>query len=187
MQLKTILNHVQKHKSFVYDEARFVQDGDRQQIEVTIRSRKNGQPLCGECRQPGACYGRLEPRRYEFVPLWGIAVFFTYARRRVKCPVCGVKAEWVPWAEGKQTLTKTYQRFWEYRSVGWAEKFFHEWCTRAMRSRLEPMKKVARSLRNHHAEILNRFRANGTILAGIVEGRNNKVKLSTRKSYGVRT
>ena len=44
MQLKTILNHVQKHKSFVYDEARFVQDGDRQQIEVTLRARKNGQP-----------------------------------------------------------------------------------------------------------------------------------------------
>ena len=82
MQLKTILNHVQKHKSFVYDEARFVQDGHGQRIEVAIRSRKNGQPLCGECRQPGACYGRLEPRRYEFVPLWGIAVFFVYAR----CP-----------------------------------------------------------------------------------------------------
>ncbi len=25
MQLQTILNHVQKHKSFVYDDARFVQ------------------------------------------------------------------------------------------------------------------------------------------------------------------
>ncbi len=56
-----------------------------------------------------------------------------------------------------------------------------------MRSRLEPMKKVARSLRNHQADILNWFRANGTISAGIVEGLNNKVKLTTRKPYGFRT
>ena len=84
-------------------------------------------------------------------------------------------------------MREDFQRFWEYKSVGWAKKFLHEWCTRAMRSRLEPMKKVARSLRNHQAEILNWFRANGTISAGIVEGMNNKVKLTTRKSYGFRT
>jgi len=107
MQLKTILNHVQKYKSFVYEEARLIDDGDQPRIEVTIRARKNGQPLCGQCRQPGPRYGRLEPRRYEFVPLWGMAVLFVYARRRVNCPDCGVKAEWVPWAEGKETLTKT--------------------------------------------------------------------------------
>ena len=84
-------------------------------------------------------------------------------------------------------MREDFQRFWEYKSVGWAKKFLHEWCTRAMRSRLEPMKKVALSLRNHQAEILNWFRANGTISAGIVEGMNNKVKLTTRKSYGFRT
>ena len=84
-------------------------------------------------------------------------------------------------------MREDFQRFWQYKSVGWAEKFLHEWCTRAMRSRLEPMKKVARSLRNHQAEILNWFRANGTISAGIVEGMNNKVKLTTRKAYGFRT
>ena len=49
------------------------------------------------------------------------------------------------------------------------------------------MKKVARTLRNHHELILNWFRAKGTISAGIVEGLNNKVKLTTRKSYGFRT
>jgi transposase len=84
-------------------------------------------------------------------------------------------------------MREDFQRFWEYRSIGWAEKFLQDWCTRTMRSRLEPMKKVARSLRNHQAEILNWFRANGTISAGIVEGMNNKVKLTTRKSYGFRT
>ena len=42
-----------------------------------------------------------------------------------------------------------FQRFWEYASPGWAEKFLDQWCRRTMRSKLEPMKKVARTLRNH--------------------------------------
>lgn len=96
MPLKTILNRVQKYTSFVYEEARLIEDGEQPRIEVTLRARKNAPPRCGECRQPGPRYGLLEPRRYEFVPLWGIAVFFVYARRRVNCPDCGVKAEWAP-------------------------------------------------------------------------------------------
>ena len=56
-----------------------------------------------------------------------------------------------------------------------------------MRSRIEPMKKVARSLRGKRELILNWFRAEGKISAGIVEGFNNKLKLTTRKSYGFRT
>jgi len=56
-----------------------------------------------------------------------------------------------------------------------------------MRSRLEPMKKVARTLRSHRELILNWFRAHGELSSGAVEGLNNKVKLVTRKSYGFRT
>jgi transposase len=56
-----------------------------------------------------------------------------------------------------------------------------------LRSRLEPMKKVARTLRNHRPLILNWFRAKGAVSSGAVEGLNNKVKLVTRKSYGFRT
>ena len=56
-----------------------------------------------------------------------------------------------------------------------------------MRSRLEPMKREARALRNHRELLLNWFRARGEISAGIVEGFNNKAKLTMRKSYGFRT
>ena len=56
-----------------------------------------------------------------------------------------------------------------------------------MRSKIEPMKKVARSLRKHEDLILNWFRAKGMISSGIVEELNNKVKLTTRQSYGFRT
>ena len=80
-----------------------------------------------------------------------------------------------------------FQRFWDYVSPAWAGKFLDQWCTRTMRSKIEPMKKVARTLRNHRELILNWFRSQGAISAGTVEGTNNKVKLTTRKSYGFRT
>ena len=84
-------------------------------------------------------------------------------------------------------LREDFQRFWEYTSPAWAGKFLDEWTGRVMRSRLEPMKKVARTLRNHRPLILNWFRARGEVSAGAVEGLNNKVKLVTRRSYGFRT
>ena len=68
-----------------------------------------------------------------------------------------------------------------------AGRFLDEWCTRVMRSRLEPLKKLARSFRDHRRLILNWFRAKGTVSAGVVEGLNNKVKLTMRKAFGFRT
>ena len=56
-----------------------------------------------------------------------------------------------------------------------------------MRSRLAPLKQVAKTLRSHRELILNWFVAKGEFSSGAVEGLNNKVKLVTRKSYGFRT
>jgi hypothetical protein len=56
-----------------------------------------------------------------------------------------------------------------------------------MRSRIEPMKKIARSLREHRELILNYFRAQKLLSSGVVEGLNNKAKVTMRKSYGFRT
>jgi transposase len=53
-----------------------------------------------------------------------------------------------------------------------------------MRSRIEPMKKISRSLRQHRELILNYFRAQKLISSGVVEGLNNKAKVTMRKSYG---
>jgi transposase len=391
MLLKTILNRVQRHGSFVYEQVRWIEQGEPA-LEVQVRARANGQAICSGCGRRGPGYDRLEERRFEFVPLWGIAVFLVYALRRVDCAWCGVTVEQVPWAEGKNHLTTTYQwflarwaqrmswqevavafrttwenvfravqmavswglahrdlsgiesmgvdeiqrrrghqyltlvyqidagakrllwvardrtvrsllgffrmlgkercgllrfvcsdmwkpylkviakqasqavhvldryhimsqmnkaidevragearrlkadgyepvlkhsrwcflkrpehltprqtvklrellrynlrtvksylqreefqRFWKYRSVHWAGRFMREWCGRVMRSRIEPMKQVVRTLRRHEDLILNWFRAKGTISAGAVEGMNNKVKLTTRKAYGYRT
>jgi transposase len=391
MQLQTILNRVERHKSFVYGTPRWGDNVLRPTLEVPIRPRANGRPVCSGCGKCRPGYDRLAPRRFEYVPLWQIAVVFVYALRRVDCPRCGVVVEQVPWASGKSRLTTSYQwflagwarrlswkevatvfhttwehvrdsvrhavrwglvhrdlsgveaigvdeiqwqrghhyltlvyqidagcrrllwigrerteaclrggldllgetfcsglrfvcsdlwqpylkvlaeqagdaihvldrfhimkqlgkaiddiraaeakrlrhdgyepllthsrwcllkrpenltdrqtvkldellkynlqsvraylhredfqRFWEYQSPAWAGRFLDEWCSRVMRSRLEPMKKVARSLRSHRELLLNWFRAKGTISTGIVEGFNNKAKLTMRKSYGFR-
>ena len=56
-----------------------------------------------------------------------------------------------------------------------------------MRSKIDPMKKMARQLRGHRELILNWFRAKGAISGGAVEGLNNKLKVTTRRAYGLRT
>jgi transposase len=84
-------------------------------------------------------------------------------------------------------LKEDFQFFWEYISPFWAGEFLDLWCTRVMRSRIEPMKKVARMLRSHRELLLNWFRAKKTISSGVIEGFNNRLKLTTRKSYGFRT
>ena len=50
-------------------------------------------------------------------------------------------------------LMEAFQHFWTYRSPAWAGGFLDYWTQRAMRSRLEPLKKVARMLRSHEALI----------------------------------
>src|ERR1035438_5625642 len=111
MLLKSILNRVQLHPGFVYAATKFAGTKKRPVLEVEIRPRKKGRPVCSCCGLPGPGYDTLPVRRFEFVPLWGIAVFFLYAMRRVDCPRCGVKVERVPWAEGKSHLTTTYAWF----------------------------------------------------------------------------
>ena len=83
-------------------------------------------------------------------------------------------------------LKQSFQLFWEYTSPYWAGWFLDRWLARAMRSRLEPIKAVARSIRNHKELILNWFRARKEFSSGIVEGMNYKIKLTIRKAYGFR-
>jgi transposase len=84
-------------------------------------------------------------------------------------------------------LKEAFQHFWTYRSTRCAAAFLQCWCRRALRSRLEPMQKVARMLRRHEELLFNWFRAKGELSSGVVEGLNNKVRVVTRRSYGFRT
>ncbi|HWT79446.1 MAG TPA: ISL3 family transposase, partial [Candidatus Methylomirabilis sp.] len=123
MRIQTILNRVEKFKSFVYGAARLEQVEDGPALVVQVWPRKNGRPCCAGCGLAGATYDRLEERRFEFVPVWGIAVFLAYRMRRVDCRRCGVTVESVPWGDGKNRLTVTYRWFlstWAKR-LSWSE------------------------------------------------------------------
>ena len=84
MRMKTILNHVQRFKSFVYEKARWGQTMTGEIcLVVTVIARSNGQAICSGCEKASPGYDRLKARRYEFIPVWNIPVFFEYAPRRV--------------------------------------------------------------------------------------------------------
>ena len=124
MQLKTILNHVTSYKSFVFGKVTWMEDSVPPAIEVEVLPRKNGLRVCSGCERVCPGYDTMpEPRRFEFIPLWGIMVYFVYQMRRVECPACGIKVERVPWAEGKSSLTTEYKWFlarWA-RRMSWKE------------------------------------------------------------------
>ncbi len=89
MLIKTILNQVCKHRSFIYGAVRFEQA--KGEIEVAVRARANSRPCCSGCGRAGASYDRQPSRRFAFVPLWGLKMFFVYAPRRwpVAVAACG--------------------------------------------------------------------------------------------------
>jgi transposase len=118
MLLKTILNRVAPQKGFVYGATTLTQQAGRLSLEVQVEPRQNSRPVCSVCHRKRPGYDRLPPRRFEFVPLWQIAVFFIYAMRRVDCPKCGVVVEQVPWGDGKCQLTTAYRWF----LAGWARR-----------------------------------------------------------------
>jgi transposase len=55
-------------------------------------------------------------------------------------------------------LKEAFQQRWDYDSPTWAGEFLDQWCRQVMCSRIEAMKKIARSMREHRELILNYFR-----------------------------
>jgi transposase len=121
MQIKSILNRVEKIPGFVYEKVVWSKDG--KELEVGVRPRKNSWALCSGCGSMAVKYDQMRSRRFAFVPIWQIPVKLVYRMRRVNCHQCGVKVEKVPWAEGKNQATKTYLWFlaaWAGR-MSWTE------------------------------------------------------------------
>jgi transposase len=121
MHIETVLRHIESLKGFVIVATVFSKVTPK--ITVTLRPRKGSRPICSQCMKKAPGYDRLGQRRYAYVPLWRIPVFFLYARRRVDCPRCGVKAEHVPWVTGKSPVSRSYAIFlatWA-RRLSWKE------------------------------------------------------------------
>jgi transposase len=127
MRVKSILNRLERNKPFVCERVRWAEN--QQELLIEMRARARSRPVCSGCGEAGPGYDTLPARRFEFVPLWAIPVFYVYALRRVQCERCGIKVERVPWAAGKQTLTRSYMQFlatWA-RRLSWLEvaRSFH--------------------------------------------------------------
>lgn len=75
-------------------------------------------------------------------------------------------------------------RLWHYTSRTWATKAWQHWLSWATRSRLEPVKKVARTIRDHLWGIINAvvLKANN----GGAESINSRIKMIKVRSRGFR-
>ncbi len=73
---------------------------------------------------------------------------------------------------------------WYYVSRTWAEKGWKKWLSWAMRCRLEPLKRAAKTIKGHLWGILNAIvlRANN----GLAESVNSRIKMVKVRSRGFR-
>lgn len=123
MLIKTLLNKVERFKSFIYAAACVMLVNGTEALVIDIVPRRNSRPICPECNAKGAVYDRQPQRLFEYLPVWSFKTYFRYAPRRVKCPEHGVKVESLPWAYGKDRMTFSYQVYlarWAKR-LSWKE------------------------------------------------------------------
>ena len=123
MLIKTLLNKVERFKSFVYGTACVTLVGGTEALVIDIVPRRNSGPICPECTKRRTVYDRQPQRLFEYIPVWSFKVYFRYAPRRVKCPEHGVKVESLPWGYGKERMTFSYQVYlsrWAKR-LSWKE------------------------------------------------------------------
>jgi len=81
-------------------------------------------------------------------------------------------------------LKDDLKSLWDYRYPRYAMDFFREWYARAIRSRIEPLKRFARQLRDKIDGILAHCKY--PLHTSLLEGMNNKIKVIKRMAYGYR-
>jgi transposase len=117
MRLVSVLRDIYPLKGFVYERVSLIPAdaaGTPGLLEVYLRENRQTRGRCGQCGRPGPCYDHLPVRAFSMVPLWSLPVLYFYARRRIDCPMCGVKAEkldWVASDDGQSRLTTAFAYF----------------------------------------------------------------------------
>lgn len=81
-------------------------------------------------------------------------------------------------------LKESFAAFWDYRYQACAANYFDSWAARTMRSRLEPMKDVAKMLRRHREGLLNYTKHRVTNAAA--EGFNSIIQAIKANARGFR-
>ena len=79
-------------------------------------------------------------------------------------------------------LRLAFQEVYAQPSRGWAEAMMNKWLSWAMRSRIEPVKAVARTIRRHRDGILAWF--DSRIANGLIRG--HQLSCSGRQGQGAR-
>ena len=81
-------------------------------------------------------------------------------------------------------LKEVFRSFWVCADRAAAQAYFQRWYSWAIRSRLEPVKKVARMCKKRLRQVLNYF--DHRLTNGPIEGLNNKIQGLIKKAYGYR-
>lgn len=81
-------------------------------------------------------------------------------------------------------LKEQLRGLWSYRSLGWARKFFEAWYAWAIRSQLEPVRKVARMIKARLANVLTFCRL--PISSAVAEAINGRIAAIKRRACGYR-
>ena len=123
MHARTILNQFCAQPGFVFQNEHIESIGGAKALVFEVRPRKGAKAICSCCQKPAPGYDTQQARLFQFVPFWGLLVFFRYSMRRVECQACGVKVEKVPWGDGKSPVTTTLAWFIAHwaKHLSWTE------------------------------------------------------------------
>jgi transposase len=80
-------------------------------------------------------------------------------------------------------LRVDFEELWKCKTEDAARDFLKRWIRAALLSRREPLRKFARTVREHLEGILGFFRQNGLTTA-VAKGLNNKIKLVIHRAFG---
>jgi transposase len=81
-------------------------------------------------------------------------------------------------------LKDDLKHLWDYRYQGAALRFWKQWYHRAIRSRIEPLKRFARNLKERIQGVL--AHCHWPLHTSLLEGINNRIKVIKRMAYGFR-
>jgi transposase len=81
-------------------------------------------------------------------------------------------------------LRDDLKHLWDYTYEGAARRFWKEWYGRAIRSRIEPLKRFARNLKERIEGVFTH--CHYPLNTSLLEGINNKIKVIKRMAYGFR-
>ena len=81
-------------------------------------------------------------------------------------------------------LKDDLKHLWDYRYEGAALRFWKQWYHRAIRSRIEPLKRFARNLKERIEGVL--AHCHWPLHTSLLEGINNRIKVIKRMAYGLR-